>query len=150
MALPGQRPGRRNVDRRIRGFSFPAVHNGHEVDGVRLTFERGKVARAEAEKGLDFLRAMIKINSGSCYLGEGAIGTNYNVKRYTKNTLFDKKIGGTIHLALGAGYTETGNKNRSGLHWDMVCDLRKGGDLYVDGELIQKNGNFLNKKFPQP
>jgi glycosyltransferase involved in cell wall biosynthesis len=79
-----------------------------------------------------------------------AIGTNYNVKRYTKNTLFDEKIGGTIHLALGAGYSETGNKNRSGLHWDMVCDLRKGGELYVDGNLIQKNGRFLNKKFPQP
>jgi aminopeptidase len=131
-------------------FSFPAVHNGHEVEAVRLTFERGKVAKAEAEKGQDFLRAMIQMDSGSCYLGEGAIGTNYNVKRYTKNTLFDEKIGGTIHLALGAGYSETGNKNRSGLHWDMVCDLRKGGELYVDGELIQKNGKFLNKKFPQP
>jgi aminopeptidase len=131
-------------------FSFPAVHGGREVHGARLTFERGKVAKAEAEKGQDFLRAMIKMDSGSCYLGEAAIGTNYNVKRYTKNTLFDEKIGGTIHLALGAGYSETGNKNRSGLHWDMVCDLRQGGELYADGELIQKNGKFLNKKFPQP
>ena len=129
-------------------FSFP-VHGGREVHGARLTFERGKVVKAEAEKGQDFLRAMINMDGGSCYLGEGAIGTNYNVTRYTKNTLFDEKIGGTIHLALGAGYTETGNKNRSGLHWDMVCDLRKGGELYIDGNLIQKDGKFLNKKFPQ-
>jgi aminopeptidase len=131
-------------------FSFPAVHGGREVNGVRLTFERGKVVKAEADKGRDFLRAMIAMDKGSCYLGEAAFGTNYNVKRYTKNTLFDEKIGGTIHLALGAGYPETGNKNRSGLHWDMVCDLRNGGEIYADGDLIQKNGRFLNKKFPQP
>ena len=131
-------------------FSFPAVHGGREVDGVRLTFEKGKVVKAEAAKGQDFLRAMVAMDKGSCYLGETAIGTNYNVKRYTKNTLFDEKIGGTIHLALGAGYPETGNKNSSGLHWDMVCDLRKGGEIQVDGELIQKNGKFLNKRFPQP
>ena len=131
-------------------FSFPAVHGGREVDGIRLTFEKGRVVKAEASKGQDFLRAMIAMDKGSCYLGEAAFGTNYNVKRYTKNTLFDEKIGGTIHLALGAGYPETGNKNRSGLHWDMVCDLRNGGEIYADGELIQKNGRFLNKKFPQP
>jgi aminopeptidase len=131
-------------------FSFPAVHGGREVDGARLTFERGKVVKAEAEKGQDFLRAMIQMDAGSCYLGEAAIGTNYNVTRYTKNTLFDEKIGGTIHFALGAGYPETGNKNRSGLHWDMVCDLRKGGEIHVDGDLIQRNGRFLNKRFPQP
>jgi aminopeptidase len=131
-------------------FSFPAVHGGREVQGARLTFERGKVVKAEAEKGQEFLRAMIKMDTGSCSLGEAAIGTNYNIKRYTKNTLFDEKIGGTIHLALGAGYPETGSKNQSGLHWDMVCDLRKGGEFYVDGNLIQKNGRFTNKKFPQP
>jgi aminopeptidase len=93
---------------------------------------------------------MIKMDKGSCYVGEAAIGANYNVKCYTKNTLFDEKIGGTIHLALGAGYPETGSKNQSGLHWDMVCDLRRGGKLYVDGNLIQKDGRFLNKRFPQP
>ncbi|MEI6085474.1 MAG: aminopeptidase [Verrucomicrobiota bacterium] len=131
-------------------YSFPAVHNGREVHGARLTFAAGKVVKAEADKGEEFLRAMIAMDQGSCYLGEAAIGTNYNIKRYTKNTLFDEKIGGTIHLALGAGYPETGNRNRSGLHWDMVCDLRKGGEIYADGELIQKNGRFLNKKFPQP
>lgn len=131
-------------------FSFPAVHHGREVTGVRLSFERGKVVRAEADKGADFLRAMIGMDAGSCYLGEVALGTNYNVKRYTKNTLFDEKIGGTVHLALGAGYPETGNRNRSGLHWDMVCDLRHGGELWADGELIQSNGRFLDRRFPQP
>ncbi|NQU11941.1 aminopeptidase [bacterium] len=131
-------------------FSFPAVHHGREVDGVRLRFDRGKVVRAEAQKGAEYLRAMVRMDAGSGYLGEAAIGTNYNVRRYTKNTLFDEKIGGTVHLALGAGYPETGNRNRSGLHWDLVCDLRQGGALYVDGELIQRNGRFLNKKFPQP
>jgi aminopeptidase len=141
-------PVEQTVEGRVK-FSFPAVHNGRETTGVRLTFERGKVAKAEADKGRDFLRAMIAMDRGSCYLGEAAFGTNYNVKRYTRNTLFDEKIGGTIHLALGAGYPETGNKNQSGLHWDMVCDLRNGGEIYADGELIQKNGRFLDKRFPQ-
>jgi aminopeptidase len=142
-------PVEESVSGHVR-FSFPAVHNGREVEGARLSFEHGKVVRAEAAKGQDFLRSMIGMDKGSCYLGEAAIGTNYNVKRYTKNTLFDEKIGGTIHLALGAGYPETGNKNRSGLHWDMVCDLRQGGEIHVDGEVIQRNGRFQKKKFPQP
>jgi aminopeptidase len=131
-------------------FSFPAVHNGREVHGARLRFDAGKVVRAEADKGADFLRAMIAMDRGAAYLGEAAIGTNYNIQRYTKNTLFDEKIGGTIHLALGAGYPETGNRNDSGLHWDMVCDLRGGGEIWVDGELIQKNGRFCDRRFPQP
>jgi aminopeptidase len=142
-------PVEETVEGRVK-FSFPAVHNGREVNGARLAFERGKVVKAEADKGQEFLRAMVAMDKGSCYLGEAAFGTNYNVTRYTKNTLFDEKIGGTIHLALGAGYPETGNKNRSGLHWDMVCDLRSGGEIYADGELIQKNGRFLDKRFPQP
>ena len=134
------------VENSVQGcikFSFPAVHHGREVNGVRLTFDRGKVVKAEAEKGSDFLRAMIKMDAGSCYLGEAAIGTNYNVKRYTKNTLFDEKIGGTIHLALGAGYPETGSTNESAIHWDMVCDLRDGGEIRVDDTLFYKNGKFV-------
>ena len=131
-------------------FSFPAVHHGREVHDAHVWFSKGKVAKATASKGEEFLRAMIAMDKGSCFLGEAAFGTNYNVKRYTKNTLFDEKIGGTIHLALGAGYPETGNKNESGLHWDMVRDLRKGGEIYADDKLIQKNGRFLDKAFPQP
>ncbi len=141
------------VEQSVEGhisFSFPAVHNGREVDGARLTFERGKVVKAEARKGEKFLQAMVAMDQGSCYLGEAAIATNYGIKKYTRNTLFDEKIGGTVHVALGAGYPETGNRNVSGLHWDMVCDLRKGGEIYVDGTVIQRKGRFLNKKFPQP
>ena len=130
-------------------FSFPTIHGGREANGVRLEFEKGKVIRAEADKGKDFLMKMINMDKGSCYVGEAAIATNYNIKNFTKNTLFDEKIGGTIHIALGQAYPETGSKNTSGLHWDMITDLRKGGEIYVDGKLIQKNGIFLNKKFPQ-
>jgi aminopeptidase len=83
-------------------------------------------------------------------LGEIALGTNYSVRQYTKNTLFDEKIGGTFHAAVGAAYPETGGKNESGLHWDMVCDLRQGGRVYADGKLISENGRFLEPDWPQP
>lgn len=131
-------------------FSFPAVHLGREVTGIRLSFEKGKVVRAEADKGQDFLRSILKTDRGASYLGEFAFGTNYNIQRYTRNTLFDEKIGGSVHMALGASYPESGGKNKSGLHWDIVCDLRKGGEIHVDGEVIQRNGKFLSKEFPQP
>jgi len=129
-------------------FSFPAVHNGREVHDIELTFERGKVVNAKASKNEDFLRKMLEQDEGASYVGEIAIGTNYNITQYTKNTLFDEKIGGTFHLAVGAGYPETGNTNQSGLHWDMVCDLRDGGLITVDGELISKDGQFLKDGWP--
>lgn len=131
-------------------YSFPAVHGGRECDGIRLTFRNGKVVDASASKGEDFLIAMLDQDAGARVLGEIAIGTNYSVKRYTKNTLFDEKIGGTFHAAVGSSYPETGGKNDSGLHWDMVCDLRRGGQIFVDGELISENGRFLNPTWPQP
>lgn len=130
-------------------FSFPAVHGGQEVVGARLTFEKGRVVRAEAQKGESFLKAMVDMDKGSAYVGEAAIATNYNITQYTRNTLFDEKIGGTVHLALGVGYPETGSKNESGLHWDMVCDLRAGGEIYADGELLQRKGRFLDKQYPK-
>ena len=83
------------------------------------------------------------MDNGSSKIGEFSFGTNYGIKRHTKNTLFDEKIGGTIHIAVGSGYPETGSKNKSSLHWDMMCDLRKNGEVYADGELIYKNGKFL-------
>src|SRR5688500_1152636 len=129
-------------------FSFPAVHHGREVDGVRLTFRDGKVIDASADKGQDFLFSMLDTDAGSRFLGECAIGTNYDITRYTKNTLFDEKIGGTVHFALGAGYTETGNKNESGLHWDMVVDLRNGGYIEIDGIKVNENGRFTKEGFP--
>jgi aminopeptidase len=131
-------------------FSFPAVHHGRECDGVKLTFRNGKVVDATADKGLDFLISMLEMDEGSRRLGECAIGTNYDITRYTRNTLFDEKIGGTVHFALGAGYPETGNTNESGLHWDMVVDLRQGGYIEIDGEKINIDGRFTRDGFPAP
>jgi aminopeptidase len=138
-----------SVNGRIH-FSFPAVHHGREVEGVRLTFRDGKVVDASADKGQEFLYSMLDTDAGSRFLGECAIGTNYDITRYTKNTLFDEKIGGTVHFALGAGYPETGNKNESGLHWDMVVDLRRGGHIEVDGVKINVDGKFTREGFPAP
>jgi aminopeptidase len=130
-------------------FSFPAVHRGREVTGVRLTFKAGKVVDASAEKGEAFLHKMLDSDPGARVLGELALGCNYSINRYTKNTLFDEKIGGTFHLALGAGYPESGSRNKSGLHWDMVCDLRQGGTAEVDGKVISKNGKFVRADWPK-
>jgi len=124
-------------------YSFPVCHGGREVHDVVLTFAKGRVTKATATKGEDFLRSMIDMDKGSQRLGEFAFGTNDGITQFTKNTLFDEKIGGTMHLALGSGYPETGSINKSGLHWDMVCDLRKNGQVYADDELIFKNGRFL-------
>jgi aminopeptidase len=129
-------------------FSFPAVHHGRECDGVKLTFKNGKVVAASAEKGEEFLLSMLDMDAGARFLGECAIGTNYDITRYTRNTLFDEKIGGTVHFALGAGYPETGNKNESGLHWDMVVDLREGGYVAIDGEKVNVDGKFTREEWP--
>ena len=129
-------------------FSFPAVHGGREVENVRLKFKDGKVVEASADKGEEFLISMLDMDAGSRLLGECAIGTNYNITRYTKNTLFDEKIGGTVHFALGAGYPETGNSNQSGLHWDMVVDLRMGGVVEIDGVKVSENGRFVKGEWP--
>ncbi|GAA4440692.1 aminopeptidase [Bremerella cremea] len=131
-------------------YSFPAVHGGRESDGIELTFEAGRVVDAKASKGEEFLLAMLDQDAGARVLGEIAIGTNYAIQQYSKNTLFDEKIGGTFHAAVGAAYPESGGTNESGLHWDMVCDLREGGQIFADGELISENGRFLNPEFPQP
>jgi aminopeptidase len=131
-------------------FSFPAVHHGREVQDVRLSFKNGKVVDASASKGEDFLISMLDMDAGSRLLGECAIGTNYSIRDYTRNTLFDEKIGGTVHFALGAGYPETGNANQSGLHWDMVVDLRQGGRVEVDGKVLIRNGRFELEGAPAP
>jgi len=131
-----------SADGHIR-YTFPAVYGGREVENVHIEFKNGKAVGARAARGEDFLNAMLDTDKGARYLGEVAIGTNFAIKQFTKNTLFDEKIGGTVHMALGQSYPETGGKNRSGLHWDMVCDLRKNGELYADGELFFKSGRFL-------
>lgn len=129
-------------------YTFPAVYNGREVHDIELTFEKGRVVDAKASKGLDYLLAMLDQDEGARNLGEIAVGTNYAITEYTKNTLFDEKIGGTFHAAVGAGYPETGNDNKSGLHWDMVCDLRTGGTITVDGEVISRDGKFVFDGWP--
>lgn len=134
-------------------YSFPAVHNGREVQDIVLRFEKGRVVEATASKNQDFLIQMLDQDPGARSVGEIAIGTNYNIKEYSRNTLFDEKIGGTFHLAVGAGYPETGNANESGLHWDMVCDLRPsknqaGGTISVDGKVISRDGQFLFEGWP--
>ncbi len=130
-------------------FSFPAVHGGREVTDVQLVFKAGKVVDASAGKGEDFLIKMLDSDAGARILGELALGTNYSIQRYTKNTLFDEKIGGTFHLAVGAAYPESGGKNQSGVHWDMVCDLRQGGTVEIDGKVISKNGKFVKADWPR-
>ncbi|MCZ7592023.1 MAG: aminopeptidase [Kiritimatiellae bacterium] len=124
-------------------YDFPVCEGGREIDGIRLVFKKGKVVEASATKNQDYLLKMLDMDPGARRLGELGIGTNYDIQRFIKNILFDEKIGGTIHLALGESYEETGGKNKSGLHWDMIKDLRQDGALYVDGKLFQKNGKFV-------
>ncbi len=124
-------------------YSFPGVHGGRLIEDIELCFKKGKVIKSKASKGENFLKTMIKMDNGSQRIGEFAFGTNYGIKKFTKNTLFDEKIGGTIHIALGLGFPETGSRNKSSLHWDMVCDLRRNGEVYADNELIYKKGKFL-------
>ncbi len=123
-------------------FSFPAVRDGREVEHVQLWFEGGRVVRAEATKNADYLHRMLEVDEGARRIGEFAFGTNYSIQRFTKNTLFDEKIGGTFHMALGSSYPESGGQNHSALHWDMVCDLRGGGEVRVDGDLFLRDGQF--------
>ena len=127
-------------------YTFPTAHLGHEVDDVRLTFENGCVVKAEAARGLEFLETMLDSDPGARVLGEVAVGNNYGVQQFTRNTLYDEKIGGTFHLALGNSYPETGGANVSAVHWDMVCDLRPeagGGAIYADGKIIHENGQWV-------
>jgi aminopeptidase len=128
-------------------FSVPVAVAGREVLGVRLCFEGGRVVEASAEKGEEYLNSMLDADEGARYLGELGIGTNYGIRRATKNILFDEKLGGTVHLAIGRSYEQTGGKNDSSVHWDLICDLREGGELYADGELIQKDGTFPDFDF---
>jgi aminopeptidase len=126
-------------------FSYPAIYGSHEVTGVRLTFEKGEVVKATADKNQDYLLRTIATDAGSKRVGEFAIGTNEGIKKFTREILFDEKIGGSFHMALGSGYPETGSTNESAIHWDMVCDLRDGGEIWVDNTLFYQNGKFVIK-----
>ena len=126
----------------VVSFSYPGFYYGREAEGIQLTFKKGRVTRATATKNEDFLKAMLDTDEGARRIGEFAIGTNAAIQRFTRNTLFDEKIGGTIHMALGASPRESGGVNESGVHWDIVNDMREGGKIYADGKLIYRNGEF--------
>jgi aminopeptidase len=124
-------------------FDIPSTYDGHAVDGIRLVFREGKVVEASARRGQEYLQQMLNLDAGARYLGEFAFGNNPHVNHGTQNILFDEKMGGTVHLALGSSYPETGGLNQSALHWDMICDLRTSGEVWVDDTLFLKNGKIL-------
>ena len=114
------------------------------MSGLELEFRDGVVTRARADEGQDYLDEMLELDEGARHVGEFAFGLNEAVTEFTGQTLFDEKIGGTVHLALGASYPETGGTVQSALHWDLVCDLRTGSEVYADGELVYRDGRFLD------
>ncbi len=124
-------------------FTYPAYYQGNEVKGIELEFRNGEVARATAEANEEFLHSMLEMDEGARRLGEFAIGTNRDIQQFTGAILFDEKIAGTVHMAVGQGYGETGSVNRSAIHWDMICDMRQGGEIVVDGTLFYKDGEFV-------
>jgi aminopeptidase len=123
-------------------FTYPGIYSGKEVEDIRLTFNAGKVVKASASKGNELLQELLKID-GADRIGEAAIGTNYGITKFTKEMLFDEKMGGTIHMALGNSYPETGGQNKSAIHWDILKDMKKGGEIYADGKLFYQKGKFL-------
>ncbi|HNW92818.1 MAG TPA: aminopeptidase [bacterium] len=123
-------------------FALPACHGGREVEGVRLVFRHGAVVEASARRGDDYLQTLLGTDAGAKRIGEFAFGLNYGIDRPCKNILFDEKIGGTVHLALGDSFAEAGGKNKSALHWDLICDLRREGVVTVDGVTVMRNGKL--------
>ncbi|MBN2471695.1 MAG: aminopeptidase [Anaerolineae bacterium] len=123
-------------------FSYPSIVGGRAVSGIELKFEDGRVVEASAKENEALLFAQLDADAGSRYLGEFAVGTNFGIQQFTGNILFDEKIGGTIHMAIGTGYPETGSKNRSSVHWDMICDMRTDSTIHIDGDLFYQNGAF--------
>ncbi|MBW3593825.1 MAG: aminopeptidase [Actinobacteria bacterium] len=138
------------IETRVEGtvdFTFPVAFHGRVIEGIRLRFEAGEVTEATARRGQAFLEEMLAMDDGARRVGEFAFGLNESIQEFTRNTLFDEKIGGTMHLALGKAYPESGGKNQSALHWDIVCDLRPGSEVYADGELVYRDGRFLDGRF---
>lgn len=135
-------PVEQSVNGWIR-FDYPSIVGGRAVRGIQLRFEDGKVVQASAEENDDLLQAQLNTDAGARYLGEFAIGTNFGIDRFTGSILYDEKIGGTIHCAIGKGYPETGSKNDSAVHWDMICDMRTDSTIHVDGDLFYENGQFV-------
>jgi aminopeptidase len=134
------------VEESVQGtvhFTYPVVHSGHMVEGVTLWVKDGLVERWEAKSGKALLDEVFANVAGSRHFGEAAIGTNYRIDRFTKNILFDEKIGGSVHMALGQSYLQAGGRNQSAIHWDLIADMKNGGRIYADDELIYESGKFL-------
>jgi aminopeptidase len=134
------------IETKTRGhvtYSFPAIYGGVAVEGIRLDFEEGQIVEAKADRNENFLIKTLDTDPGARILGEIGIGTNYGIDMFTGEILLDEKIGGTVHLAVGASYPESGGVNESAVHWDMVCDLRKGGRITVDGDVLMEDGKLL-------
>jgi aminopeptidase len=134
-------PDETSVNGKIR-FSYPGIYMGQEVEDIRLEVKNGEVVAWDAAKGEGLLDKIMEI-PGARRFGEAAIGTNYSIQKFTRNMLFDEKIGGTIHMALGAAYPETGGTNESSVHWDLLADMKNDGRIYADGEMIYKDGKFI-------
>jgi aminopeptidase len=124
-------------------FEWPTIFSGREIQGIRLTFRKGRIVEFSAEKGQPFLEQALNTDEGARYLGELGIGANFGITSPTKDILFDEKIGGSVHLAVGRAYEEAGAGNDSAIHWDMVKNLKEGGRIYLDGELVQENGRWV-------
>ncbi len=134
------------VDGVVR-FTYPATYSGRRLSGIELEFREGQVVRASADEGEDLLLRMLELDDGARHVGEFAFGLNEAITEFTGHTLFDEKIGGTMHLALGASYPESGGTVQSALHWDLVCDLRAGSEVYADGEVVYRDGRFVEGLF---
>lgn len=124
-------------------FNYPTMLGGREVNGVKLTFKDGVVVDVSASKNEAYLISQLDLDEGARRLGEFAVGTNLGIQQFTGEVLFDEKIGGSIHMALGEGISEAGGVNKSQVHWDMVHNMRNGGEIWIDGELFYKNGEFV-------
>ena len=139
-------PRMNQVDGHIR-FTYPGIYMGKEIEDITLEFKKGKVVKARAEKGEDLLKSLLAIDDGAKRLGEVAIGTNHGIKKFTKKILFDEKLGGTIHMAIGAEYMDCKGTakqiNKSAIHWDIIKDMKKGGEIIADGVTVYKNGKWL-------
>jgi len=134
------------VEKSVNGwvrYTYPSVYEGRVVENIELEFVEGQVLHAKAKQNQDFLLRMLDTDPGARYVGEFAIGLNFEIDQFTGNILFDEKIGGSFHMALGAGYPETGSLNKSQIHWDMICDMRKDSEILVDGEVVYRNGKFI-------
>ncbi len=134
------------VEDRVEGhsrFSFSGIYGGREIENIQLTFEREKVIKAMSAKGQELIEQLLETDEGTRYVGEIAVGTNYGIEKYTRHMLLDEKIGGTVHLAIGRSIPESLGKNQSTIHWDMLCDMKKSGEIYANGSLIYKDRKFI-------